>query len=212
MRLVCVFGLLLGWAVGARAQTAVPATTNAVLADMGSRAAVIFAGTVESVSRMDALGYVDVRFRVDDALKGCRKGAYVLREWAGLWRDAPRYVAGQRRLLLLLARGPGGMSSPVDGMAGAIPLTGASDAAVMKGGVAPVDRAGGANANVDLRWIQMRALRGPAAAIPLRVHAEGLTAAGAANGWVGVSPVLPMNAVSYQAAIGMLLGGGYAGR
>ena len=87
-------------------------------------AGVVFAGRVLAVGRHDEAGFVDVRFAVDEAVKGCSVGRpYVLREWAGLWSSAaPRYVPGERLLVFLTARGASGLSAPVDGFAGVLPL------------------------------------------------------------------------------------------
>ncbi len=162
----------LAWAAaGAQASTA-----DGVLLEMGGQAGVIFSGTVERVTRMDAAGYVDVRFRVERGVRGATDGGvYVLREWAGLWTGGVvRFAAGQRRLMLLAARGPSGMSAPVGGMDGAVPLFGGADGTV----------------RVDLRWVRAKALRGVAA------EASGSGAGGQAHAdpflpdWPG--PVLPM--------------------
>jgi hypothetical protein len=69
-------------------------------------------------------GVVEVEFRVDQAICGCSAGApYILREWAGLWAaDNQRYRVGQRLLMLLHAPSAAGMSSPVGGLDGAIPI------------------------------------------------------------------------------------------
>ncbi len=123
------------------------ATTYDVLDEMASRASVMFVGTVTSVRWMGggqdaAAGVVAVDFLVEEGIVGPPAGTrYGLREWAGLWRDAPRYRVGQRRLMLLHAPGPGGLSSPVDGLDGAIPVT------------------GGAELRADLRWVQAKQLR-----------------------------------------------------
>ena len=112
-------------------------------------------------TRHDALGYVEVRFRVEEPVKGCSKvGAYVLREWAGRWVGrADRYRVGQRYLMMLTARGPLGMSAPVFGGDGAIPL-GRSVAGPIAGtGGVPADVGGAADGLVDLGLLQARVLR-----------------------------------------------------
>ena len=142
---------------------AVPADAGAVLQQMASHAGAIFSGQVVAVTRDDAAGFVDVRFHIEQALRGCpRSGSYTLREWAGLWTGHPdRYRVGQRRLMLLTARGPGGMSAPVGGLDGAIPLVGkAAEPLADANGVAPPDTGAAADAVVDLRWIQARVPRG----------------------------------------------------
>lgn len=118
----------------------------AALRAIAAQAGIIFAGQVLSVDwpkRQDkpallpAVGtaaygqpgsgaVVTVRFRVDAALRGCADGdVFTLREWAGLWSaQAPRYLPGARLLMLLPPAGPAGLSAPVGGTDGAIPLTG----------------------------------------------------------------------------------------
>ncbi len=106
----------------ARAQ-ADPQTVEEALHRMSDRAAVAFVGRVTAVRRVR--GVVEVEFQVEQAVRDCGVGTYVLREWAGLWTgDDARYRVGQRRLMLLHAPGAGGMSSPVDGLDGALPCMG----------------------------------------------------------------------------------------
>ncbi len=130
------------------------ATVDAVLQGMVGRARVIFLGTVLEVRRASAgegsgAGVVEVVFTVDRGLRGASTGSrYVLREWAGLWAgNDDRYRVGQRRLMLLHAPGAGGLSSPVDGMDGAIPILPGQDAR--------------SEPLVDLRWVATRVSRGP---------------------------------------------------
>ena len=72
-----------------------------------------------------ATGVVEIEFAVEDAVRGVSGGTYTLREWAGLWPagDEP-FRVGQRYLMLLHAPGAAGLSSPVGGMDGAIPIRG----------------------------------------------------------------------------------------
>ena len=149
------------------AQTTVVSTqAQVVLAGLAARAGVIFAGHVLDIAHNEAAGYVDVHFRVDEAVRGCSKGGvYVLREWAGLWSgEAPRYRTGQRLLLLLAARGPSGMSAPVGRNEGVIPiLASAAEPLADSHGVAPAED-GSVAADItgmtaDLRWVQARAMR-----------------------------------------------------
>lgn len=165
------------WVLAVPCGAQVPAAVGAELQQMASHAAVIFSGQVVAVSRNDSAGFVDVRFRIDAAVRGCPKaGWYVLREWAGLWTAQPeRYRVGQSRLMLLTARGPAGMSSPVGGMDGAIPLVAAGAAPIADAaGVAPVDTGEDApTPMVDLRWIQARAVRGSGGLANARVTAFG---------------------------------------
>ena len=112
-------------------------------------AGVIFTGQVVAVRRHAAndgsAGVVEIDFAVDDAVRGVSGGVYTLREWAGLWTagDQP-FRVGQRYLMLLHSPGPAGLSSPVGGMDGAIPI---------RGGTALASR------TIDLRWIRTRVVQ-----------------------------------------------------
>jgi hypothetical protein len=94
-----------------------------VLHQLSDKADVIFAGQVLAIRRPNG-GVVEVEFRVDQAIRGCTAGTpYILREWAGLWAgDNQRYRVGQRLLMLLHAPSAAGMSSPIGGLDGAIPI------------------------------------------------------------------------------------------
>jgi hypothetical protein len=145
----------------------VPATTDEMLQQMARQAGVIFAGQVLAVRRpvgyagsaQDAAeGVVEIDFRVDEPVIGPGQGAvYTLREWAGLWTGSTeRYRPGQRLLLFLWSPDAHGLSSPVHGLDGAIPLRG--------GRIAPgPDSATTATAEwlVDLRWLRVQTLRQP---------------------------------------------------
>ncbi|WP_263383120.1 hypothetical protein [Granulicella arctica] len=128
---------------------------------MSSQAGVIFAGEVLKITEHSqqgsvGSGWVDVEFRVEEAIRGCvGQRTYELREWAGLWAGGiQRYRVGERLLMLLHVPSASGMSSPVGGQDGAIPLVG--------NGVAPTAEDSFADVGeqaVDLRWIQARLLR-----------------------------------------------------
>ena len=156
----CLCGLLgaVLLAPSAQPQTA-PQTVEDVLHQMSDRADVIFIGQVVGVHPHDdagaASGYVEIAFRVDQAIRGCTVGTYVMREWAGLWAgNARRYQPGQHLLMLLHAPGPPGMSSPVGGMDGAIPIRGLASASPLATAASnptpPV---------ADLRWLGAKILR-----------------------------------------------------
>lgn len=158
----CWLALWLGSGpLGARA--AAQATVNDVLRSMAARAGVIFSGRVESIARNDSAGFVDVRFRIDQPVRGCpRTGAYVLREWAGLWTSMPaRYEVGQRLLMLLAARGPSGISAPVDGLDGVLPIVslGVQPMADSNGAAPAEDGTAAPELVVDLRRLQTRVMR-----------------------------------------------------
>jgi len=148
---------------------------------MSDVAGVIFTGEVTAIrhvaGKAGASGLVETDFRVDEAVRGCTAGmTYTLREWAGLWTDQPRYRVGQR-LLMLLHPTPqgGGVTSPVGGMAGAIPIRGTSSAP----GVASASTATSPE-TADLRWVGTRLLRTiPTATSPV-VTGSGATAPPAA--------------------------------
>jgi hypothetical protein len=156
----------LGLALAAQGQAAAnviddmatPQDIETALHQMADRAGVIFVGRVVRVQRRDgggvSSGFVEVTFEVDQAVRGCSSGNYVLREWAGLWEgDAERYRVGQRLLMLLHAPGASGMSSPVDGMDGAIPI--------VRGGAATLAANSSARRSppaVDLRWVGTKLL------------------------------------------------------
>ena len=166
-RRLCAFagaGLVLALAAqgqataGAIDDAAVPQDVLTALHQMADKAGVIFIGQVIKVRRRDsgnaAAGVVEITFEVDQAVRGCTVGSYVLREWAGLWEgDDQRYRTGQRLLMLLHAPGASGMSSPVDGMDGAIPI--------VRGGSVPLvanSSARVAPPAVDLRWVGTKLL------------------------------------------------------
>jgi hypothetical protein len=156
VRTAIVFGLAFLAAVecgyGQAPQTA--GATDALHA-MSRLAAVIFTGQVAAVRRHDAAdgaaGMVEIDFAVEDAVRGVSGGIYTLREWAGLWPagDQP-FSVGQRLLMLLHAPGVAGLSSPVGGSDGAIPIRGS--------GPAPPANATDSRV-VDLRWIETRVVR-----------------------------------------------------
>ena len=137
---------------------------QAELAGMVARAGVIFAGRVLEIAWNQ--GHVDVTFRVDEPVRGCNKqGVYVLREWTGLWNGEPaRYRVGQRLLLLLTARGPSGMSAPVGGDEGIIPIAASAVEPLADAkGVAPAEDGSVAGditgMTADLRWVLARGVR-----------------------------------------------------
>jgi hypothetical protein len=130
-----------------------PQTVVDILHQFSDKADVIFAGQVLAIRRPND-GVVEVEFRVDQAIRGCTAGTpYVLREWAGLWAgDNQRYRVGQRLLMLLHAPSAAGMSSPIGGLDGAIPIR-QSGAAMAPGD----DVATPAQPPyVDLRWLGAR--------------------------------------------------------
>ena len=136
-------------ACGQAVPTVQPQTVVDVLHQMSDEADVIFAGEVLAIRRPND-GVVEVAFRVDQAIRGCTTGStYILREWAGLWTgDNQRYRVGQRLLMLLHATGVAGMSSPVGGLDGAIPIRQGGSATPLSNAVTPLQAP-----FVDLRWL-----------------------------------------------------------
>jgi hypothetical protein len=135
-------------------------TIEDALHRMSDQAGVVFVGEVIAVRYVagegGASGVVEVEFRVDQAVRGCTAGSsYVLREWAGLWSGGDqRYRVGQQLLMLLHTPGAGGVTSPVGGMAGAIPIRGSASwlqaTATVSTTPSPV---------ADLRWVGTRLRR-----------------------------------------------------
>jgi hypothetical protein len=156
----------------AQAQTSEPQTIDDALHGLSQQAAVIFGGQVVAVRRIEgvngAAGVVETDFAVEDSIRGISGATYMLRQWAGLWPGgvAP-FRLGQRYLMFLHAPGPSGLSSPVGGMDGAIPI---------------LERAVRV---VDLRWIGTRVVRPiayrsesvvPRTASSVAIHPNAVTA------------------------------------
>jgi hypothetical protein len=80
----------------------------------------VFSGVVTQVQRSaSATGTTQITFRVENALRGVRRGQVVtIREWSGLWNNGERYVTGERVLLFLYPKSKLGLTSPVGGKAG----------------------------------------------------------------------------------------------
>jgi hypothetical protein len=144
-------GLFLGvalWANCGQAQVVSQPSEDALHA-MTDLAGVIFTGQVvavrQHVAANGAAGVVEIEFAVEDAVRGVSGSSYTLREWAGLWPGGNEpFRVGQRYLMLLHAPGASGLSSPVGGMDGAIPV---------RGGAATDGRA------IDLSWVGTRVVR-----------------------------------------------------
>ena len=128
-------------------------TVEAALHQMSDAAAVVFIGTVADVHRSQSAGigggFVEIRFDVEQAIRGINGSTYLLREWGGFWTaNDSRYRVGQHLLLLLHAPGATGLSSPVGGMDGAIPLRPSGS------GIRSTDFSNATSDQVaDLRWI-----------------------------------------------------------
>jgi hypothetical protein len=99
------------------------ATVEQALRSLGSRAGVVFRGQVSGIVRSHDV--VRVTFRVEEAVSGAVPGQFTLREWAGLWTDAPRYWVGESALVFALPPGAAGLDTTVDGMDGVVPIVAA---------------------------------------------------------------------------------------
>ena len=102
---------------------------------MFDQAGVIFTGQVAAVryaaTANGLTGILEVDFSIDDALRGVASGGrYTLREWAGLTPNADTpFLVGHHYLVLLHSPGPSGLTSPVGGPDGVIPILPGNDAA-----------------------------------------------------------------------------------
>jgi hypothetical protein len=124
------------------------ASVGSALVNLASRAGVVFVGQVEKIDRKG--GLVEVRFAVEQTVVGEVGSTYTLREWSGLWTGGrQRYFVGQRAMVFLHAPGTSaggseGLSSPVDGMDGVVPV---------------VVQGADAEPLVDVRWLETRVQR-----------------------------------------------------
>ncbi len=115
-------GLWVWFSFVSLAQVASPDVSVAgALRNLASRSGVVFTGRVVAINRVG--GVVEVVFHVEQPLLGEVGGSYTLREWAGLWAAGQhRYSVGERIAIFLRAPGKAGLSSPVDGMEGILPV------------------------------------------------------------------------------------------
>lgn len=222
-----------GQDVATASSSASPQTVVDVLHQLSDKAEVIFAGQVMAI-RLPNANVVEVEFRVDQAIRGCTTGTpYILREWAGLWEGGTqRYRVGQQLLMLLHTPSAAGMSSPVGGLDGAIPIRQGGDASTTADAATPRQPP-----YVDLRWLgaklpravsynsgpmpaaktgdlavpvgsQLRSqLRGASGAVSsgLRSDASPITTMGDNGGSIGSSgSSVPAQQASVDAVMGML--------
>jgi hypothetical protein len=135
-------------------QQPLPQTVEDALHNLSDAAGIVFLGEVIAIRPLPgsngASGVVEIDFRIDQAIRNCTSNStYTLREWAGLWAGGDqRYRIGQRLLIFLHTPGPTGISSPVGGMAGAIPVRAATQA---PGFVSTTTAS--APLIADLRWV-----------------------------------------------------------
>jgi hypothetical protein len=121
-----------------------PATSvGGELRGLASRAGVVFVGQVQKIESKG--GVVEITFTVQQPVLGVVGGAgssYVMREWAGRWTGGTqRYWVGERAMFFLHAPSAAGLSSPVEGMMGVVP-------------VVPMGANG--SALLDARWLATR--------------------------------------------------------
>jgi len=147
-----------------------PATADELIRQMAQSASIIFVGEVLEVRRPvgaagssedAAEGVVEVDFRVDQPVLGVQgNSAYTLREWSGLWAGGmERYRSGQRLLMLLRAPNAAGLTSPVHGSEGAIPLRGIAPSPGPDDSASTAPHPTPAQWMVDLRWLQAQTMR-----------------------------------------------------
>jgi hypothetical protein len=145
-----IWGLV--WMVGAagggslaqqRGERAPAESVGAELRGLASRAGVVFVGQVQKIEPKG--GVVEITFTVQQPVLGVVGGSYVMREWAGRWTGGTqRYWVGERAMFFLHAPSAAGLSSPVEGMMGVVP-------------VVPMGANG--NALLDARWLATRVRR-----------------------------------------------------
>ncbi|MGA7158494.1 MAG: hypothetical protein WBY53_16725 [Acidobacteriaceae bacterium] len=147
---VVAAGFAWGWtAQGQMRGERVPAASvGGELRGLASRADVVFVGQVEKIENQG--GVVQITFAVEQPVLGAVGGTYGMREWAGRWTGGQRrYFVGERAMFFLhapkvAADGSVGLSSPVDGMMGVVP-------------VVPMGANG--KALLDVRWLAARMRR-----------------------------------------------------
>ena len=114
-----------------------------VLHDLAARAGVVFVGRVESIEIKG--GVTEVAFSVQKPVIGEVGTTYTVREWGGRWAGGQEhYRIGQRALIFLYAPNEAGLSSPVDGMAGVVPV---------------IPMGADADPMIDVRWLETRVER-----------------------------------------------------
>jgi hypothetical protein len=98
-----------------------PTSVNSVLRSLASRAGLVFVGRVESIRPNG--GIMEIVFAVQQRVIGEVGDTYTLREWSGRWVGGQQhYRVGQRAMVFLYAPNAAGLSSPVDGMTGVVPI------------------------------------------------------------------------------------------
>jgi hypothetical protein len=97
------------------------ANIAAVMRSLSSRAGTIFVGQVDKIEPNG--GVVDIVFHVQRRVSGELGDTFTLREWSGRWSGGQQhFTVGERAMVFLYPPNAAGISSPVDGMSGIIPL------------------------------------------------------------------------------------------
>lgn len=124
------------------------------LRDLASHAATVFVGHLEAITCRGSV--VEVSFRVEQPVRGAAGPTVVLREWAGNWAPGQtRYVVGSRVLAFLHGSSAAGLSSPVHGAEGLVPV-------VVQGANAPQ--------LLDIRRVAASVKRGPGVPLPTETN------------------------------------------
>lgn len=158
LRLLALYTALLAAVSGAGAAAQSPSLEQGIAAELqslASHAGTIFVGQITSIDRKG--GVVEVTFRVDQPVHGATQRNFVLREWAGLWPQGHvRYAVGQRVLAFLHTNGAAGLSSPVHGLEGLVPV---------------VVQGRDASPLIDVRRLAAAVIRTPNTALPTEAQA-----------------------------------------
>lgn len=120
-----------------------PALEN--LHALSRRAGIIFTGRVTAIRRPEpSAALVEIEFAIETPIRGVPGPTYTLREWMPIGSAGPAALhVGARYLMLLHAPGASGLSSPVAGSGGIVPLGPGSES---PGSPDSTDTA-------DLRWL-----------------------------------------------------------
>jgi hypothetical protein len=100
-------------------------TLGDTLRHLSAHAGTAFLGTVQTIELPTPAqpGVVTITFQVITPVLGSPGSVFTVHEWAGLWTlGRQRYTLGQRALFFFHPPNDAGLSSPVDGMEGIIPL------------------------------------------------------------------------------------------
>jgi hypothetical protein len=118
-----------------------PSSTPPNLGHLASNSGYIFSGTVSSVTRAttansSTVPTMQITFRIDQAIRGVRAGqSLTIHEWAGLWDAGERYHPGERVMLFLYPPSRLGLTSPVAGAQGRLPIDRSGRVVLPPGGI-----------------------------------------------------------------------------